>query len=130
MVMKYNNKREHNIRIFVEAYLVNGSNATQAAIKAGYSKNGARSKGHGLLNEPLTQRLLNEKRVEKYSEVKVDADYLKGQYQKLIETADVKTAKSAMDALGKMIGAFEIDNSQKQSSIQVQYYAPKKDEDK
>ena len=36
-------------QVFINAYMVNGFNATRAALSAGYSKNGARQQGHVLL---------------------------------------------------------------------------------
>jgi phage terminase small subunit len=49
---------------FINIYMTNGFNATQAAIKAGYSKNGARQQGHALLTNidisKEIQRLMRE----------------------------------------------------------------------
>lgn len=42
-------------RLFVEAYLSNGGNATQAAISAGFSAKSARKKGSDVLREPRVQ---------------------------------------------------------------------------
>jgi len=44
--------RAHRVRLFIEAYLSNGGNATQAAISAGYKRGpGAREAGHRLLTD-------------------------------------------------------------------------------
>lgn len=50
-------------KLFVEAYLANGSNATQAAITAGYSQKTAYSQGQRLLKNVEIQKRLG-KRVE------------------------------------------------------------------
>lgn len=49
---------------FVEAYLRNGGNATQASIEAGYSKNSARQQGTRLLSDASISRLLSQRSAE------------------------------------------------------------------
>ena len=41
---------------FIKAYLLNGGNATQAAIKAGYSEKTAQAIGAENLTKPLSQK--------------------------------------------------------------------------
>jgi phage terminase small subunit len=48
--------------LFVEAYMANGGNATQAALSAGFAKKSAHSQGHDALKHPETIRMLNERR--------------------------------------------------------------------
>jgi len=50
-------------KLFVENYIHNGFNATQAALKAGYSKKTAYSIGNENLNKPEVKKLL-KKRIE------------------------------------------------------------------
>lgn len=47
---------------FVEEYLSNGYNATQAALAAGYSPDTAYSQGHDNLKHPEIARLINERK--------------------------------------------------------------------
>ncbi len=47
---------------FVEAYITNGGNATQAALTAGFAPKSAYSQGHNLLKHRETIRMLEERR--------------------------------------------------------------------
>lgn len=47
--------------LFVEAYLTNGGNATQASIAAGYSARTAGQQGYILLKQPEIQRVIAER---------------------------------------------------------------------
>ncbi len=47
-------------RMFVAEYMTNGYNATQAAIKAGYSKKVAQAQGARLIKQPLIARALKK----------------------------------------------------------------------
>jgi phage terminase small subunit len=47
---------------FVEAYITNGGNATQAALTAGFAPKSAYSQGHNLLKHHETIRMLEERR--------------------------------------------------------------------
>jgi len=51
---------------FVDAYMTNGRNATQAAISADYSVNGAKQRGYALLQEPGVAAEI-ARRVDEYS---------------------------------------------------------------
>lgn len=56
-------------KVFVEAYIANGGNATDAAIKAGYSEKTARFQASRLLTDPNIQAEIAERRkalVRKY----------------------------------------------------------------
>lgn len=58
---------------FVEEYLID-LNATQAAIRAGYSERTAHSIGHELLRKPEIQAAIAEKMAERSKRVEVTAD--------------------------------------------------------
>lgn len=47
---------------FVEAYLSNGRNATDAAIQAGYSKGGAQKQGYRMSKDPLILSMIDQRR--------------------------------------------------------------------
>ncbi len=50
--------------LFIEAYLSNGGNATQAAISAGYAKGAARQQGSSVLSRPYVRQKIDERRAE------------------------------------------------------------------
>lgn len=60
---------------FCHEYLVD-LNATQAAIRAGYSKNGANSKGSQLLAVVSIQDRISELKAARLERVQCDADYM------------------------------------------------------
>ena len=100
---------------FVEEYLVD-LNATQAAIRAGYSKNTAEQQGCRLLSNVKVQDAIHSKKLEKRSEspVSVDdvlielkkvgmADASDAQYSELKVSSKLK----ALELIGKHLGMFE-----------------------
>ena len=48
--------------MFVEAYLSNGRNATDAAIQAGYSKSGAPKQGYRMSKDPAILSMIDQRR--------------------------------------------------------------------
>ena len=54
----------HRRKLFVEAYIANGCNATQAAISAGFSQKSAYSQGQRLLKHVEIQQLLRNRQNE------------------------------------------------------------------
>ena len=60
---------------FVDEYLLE-PNATQAAIKAGYSKNGASAAAARLLANVKVQQVLQERMDDRSQRTQVDADYV------------------------------------------------------
>ncbi|WP_419904668.1 terminase small subunit [Kiloniella sp.] len=65
-------------RRFVEEYLID-LNATQAAIRAGYSPNSVKQTASRVLNKPVVRAAINQAQVERSERLKIDADYvLKG----------------------------------------------------
>lgn len=105
---------------FVEEYLVD-LNATQAAIRAGYSKNTARQMGAENLSKPVIQEAISEgtKSLSNRSEVTQDR-VIAG----MLEFADADLSDEdqsikpsdklkAWEMLGRHVGLFEKDNSRK-----------------
>ena len=76
-------KDERQIR-FVEEYLKD-LNATQAAIRAGYSKKTARSQGARLLTNVDIAEAIQEAKEERSERTKIDQDYVLTNIQKVIE---------------------------------------------
>lgn len=76
-------KDERQIR-FVEEY-IKDLNATQAAIRAGYSKKTARSQGARLLTNVDILEAIQEAKEERSERTKIDQDYVLTNIQKVIE---------------------------------------------
>ena len=55
---------EERKRIFIEAYLSNGMNATEAALTAGYSRGGAAKQGYRMSNDPSILSMLRKRQDE------------------------------------------------------------------
>lgn len=67
-------KDERQIK-FVEEY-IKSLNATDAAIKAGYSEKTARSQGSRLLTNVDIQEAIQKAKIERQERAKIDADYV------------------------------------------------------
>ncbi len=67
------NKLTDKQKIFVAVYLID-RNSTQAAIKAGYSENGARQAGSRLLTNVVVRRLIDQKIGEQIKRAELTAD--------------------------------------------------------
>lgn len=61
-------------KVFVERYLVNGNNATEAGIFAGFSPKTAYSTGQRLLKHPATQALLGNRAEELLTDAKLSTE--------------------------------------------------------
>lgn len=61
---------------FVEAYLSNGMNATQAALAAGYSASGAPKQGYRMSKDPSILSILEKRRQQLASEQGLNTDRL------------------------------------------------------
>jgi len=61
--------------LFANEYLID-RNATQAAIRSGFSEKTASVKGYSLTKDPLVNELINKLIDERNERVKVDADYV------------------------------------------------------
>lgn len=55
---------EDRRQAFVEAYLSNGRNATDAALQAGYSKGGAAKQGYRMSKDPVILSMIDRRRTE------------------------------------------------------------------
>lgn len=102
-------------RLFVEEYIID-FNATQAAIKAGYSKKTAYSIGQRLLKNVEIQKALQKAMKKRSERTQIDQDYV---IMKLKEIADKPASDElysdlkyssklrALELLGRHTGAFE-----------------------
>lgn len=94
-------------------------NATQAAIRAGYSVDTANRIGSENLSKPDIQEYISDLQRNKSEELNITFnDIAKGVYSIAIneDTRDNDKLK-AYDQLSKMFGHYEKDNSQKKSDV-------------
>lgn len=105
---------------FVREYLVD-FNATQAAIRAGYSSKTAGSQAHDLLKKPEIQACLAEFRQKAAEKTVTDSAWVRHRLRE--EATDFSPQAShsarvrAVELIGKMNGDFELDNRQKSDPI-------------
>lgn len=102
---------------FVEEYLVD-LNATQAAIRAGYSKKTAQRIGSENLSKPLVEAAIMNSMDKRSKKTAVTAEMVVEGLLKEARGDDVKDSTasarvSAWEKLGKHLGIFEKDNTQK-----------------
>ncbi len=95
---------------FVEEYLVD-SNATQAAIRAGYSKKTAYSQGHRLLKNVEVAEAIMEGRASVAEEASVSAAWVvqeaKRDHEQAVLDGRLRDSCRALDIIGRAIGAFD-----------------------
>jgi len=91
---------------FVEEYLID-LNATQAAIRAGYSKRTAKAIGCENLTKPDVITVIEKAKAERSDETKIDAAWVlqkaKELHVKALEEKQLSVAKGALDLIGKHI---------------------------
>lgn len=92
---------------FVEEYLID-LNATQAAIRAGYKPDHARSVGSENLTKPDIQEAIIKANAERSQRTKISADSVLNELSNIAFCCDVKTPDKlkALELLGKHLGLF------------------------
>lgn len=135
-------------KVFAEEYLKD-SNATQAAIRAGYSAKTAKVKGCELYNEPEIKDYIRKLQDDRSNRTGITADYVLAGLKEVAErclqkapvmkwdyeskslvqeqdadgndlwTFDSSGANKSFELLGKHVGLFEKDNKQKVQTIKV-----------
>lgn len=122
---------------FCQEYVID-SNGTQAAIRAGYSEKAAKEEGSRLLTNANIQNRLNElqkdvaarlglthqwvfERFKAISDRSMQAEAVLDRYGKPTGefVYDSSGANKATEMIGKMLGAFESDNNQKNKTFNV-----------
>jgi phage terminase small subunit len=83
-------------------------NATQAAIRAGYSAKTAASIGYELLEKPDIKEFIGQKQKEAVENAEVSMDWIVKQYKEIAQNVLAKDADKlhALDSLGKHLGMF------------------------
>jgi len=135
---------------FCEQYLID-LNATQAAIRAGYSPSSAQQQSSRLLLNDVIQAKIQELRQKVSDKSEIDAIWVLKRFKEISDRCmqavpvmefdhvnkcmvqkedeegngvwefDSAGANRATEMIGKHIGFFEVDNSQKRSVIKVGY---------
>ncbi len=102
---------------FVEEYLVD-LNATQAAIRAGYSKKTAGPIAAENLSKPIIQTAIQKAKAERSKRTSIDQNYVLENLKKLVERCmreddfNPAGANSALDKLARHVGFYEADHKQ------------------
>lgn len=120
--MALNDRQERFCREYMQDY-----NATQAAIRAGYSKKTAGSMGHENLKKPEILARVRELQEEKckslvLSEAMIITE-LTETYRECRQNADSKGALRALEMLGKHIGMFSGTNANEKEDPSELYKA-------
>lgn len=95
-------------RLFVQEYLID-LNATQAAIRAGYSKKTARSIGQRLLTKTDIQEAIEESQDARQKRTKITADYVLTSLKEVSERC--MQAEPVLDRDGKPTGIYRFDSA-------------------
>lgn len=103
MTEKLPPKRER----FAAEYLVD-LNATQAALRAGYSKRTAYAQGCRLLKDAEVLARITELQAARAAKVELDAEYVLRHLRQVAEQPDLKASAKvrAIELLGKHLGMF------------------------
>ncbi len=102
---------------FCHEYVID-LNATQAAIRAGYSKHTAKEMGYEHLTKPHIQDFISELQAETRDRTLVTVDFVINGIKDIAEDGEQENNRlKAFDMLGKHLGVYEIDNTQKTIEI-------------
>lgn len=95
---------------FCEEYLVD-LNATQAAIRAGYSEKTANRIASENLSKPDIQQYIKEKQAEARNRTSITVDFVLNGIKEIAEQGEQENNRlKAFDLLGKHLGVYEKDN--------------------
>lgn len=112
---------------FVEEYLID-LNATQAAIRAGYSRKTAEQIGYQLLQKPSVQEKLSEAMARRSKRTGITQDLVLDEIGKVAFRAAADSAESdlkvsnklkALELLGKHLGLFSDKNEKQDGGVQI-----------
>lgn len=102
---------------FCQEYVID-LNATQAAIRAGYSEDTADVQGSRLLGNVKVENLIKELQSDKSDELNITFnDIAKGVYDIAINSDRDTDKLKAYDQLSKMFGHYSKDNEQKKPEL-------------
>jgi phage terminase small subunit len=95
-------------RRFVDEYLIT-LNATQAAIKSGYSEKTAQEQSSRLLSNVMVQAAIQERMQDRQKRVEANQDYVITKVLNTIERCS--QAESVLDREGNPIGEYKFDST-------------------
>lgn len=105
-------------KLFVEAYIQNGGNATQAAISAGYSDRSARSRGAELVADRDVQKQIETRRAETIQKAGLTTEGVLEELRSVVHSdlrtiyrpdGTVKPPNEWPDEVARAVSAFEVD---------------------
>ena len=109
--------------LFVECYLANGFNGTQACIDAGYSKKTARSMANRLLTNVDIQEAIQEAQSKDSEKLNITRESLLKDIQGIMEDATKDSQHSVsmkgIELMAKMLGLNEPDKIDIQGQLRV-----------
>ena len=91
---------------FVEEYLID-LNATQAAIRSGYSVNTASETGYENLRKPQISEEIKKRQEKLQEKTEITQEWVLNKYRDLIENADHNVVRAALADVGKHLGMFK-----------------------
>lgn len=102
---KSNERLSHKQQRFVDEYLVDG-NATQAAIRAGYSRRTARQIGSENLSKPYIAEAIEQKQAAYRAQVVVTREWIVGQMLELSRSpnASLMTRIVTLGRIARIMG--------------------------
>lgn len=94
---------------FCDEFMIDG-NATQAAIRAGYSEKTSYSIGQENLKKPEIEKEIKKRQQKHAEKSEMTAEWVLQQYKDIIlntKTEDPAVARSALDSVAKHLGMFK-----------------------
>lgn len=102
---------------FIEAYIVNGNNATDAALVAGYSKGGAAQQGYRMLKDPEIMSILRQRQDALANKYQLNTESVIAELSKIVHSdprklfnsdGTLKPLADWPDDMAGAVGSFEI----------------------
>lgn len=108
-----NKKPNPKQKRFCEEYIID-LNATQAAIRAGYSKKTAQEQSSRLLSYVMVKEYIKELKTDREESTKLTAETVVNAIAEIALSTEAKDNDKirALDLLGKHFGIFAVDNAQ------------------
>lgn len=105
-------------QLFIQNYLANGGNGTQAAIAAGYSQRSAHVLASDLLKQDKIKKRLEVKTSESHERLALDADWVTSRLMVMAEEADSDATKvRSLEVLGKVLGMYAPEKKQIDANV-------------
>lgn len=86
-------------QLFIDAYFMNGFNAKEAAITAGFKPDYAKQQGYMLTTKPHIKKAIEERRDQLRESLKISPEYLLQKLKKAIETSENESLQNHLRAI-------------------------------